>query len=77
MLDTILVDAAVEASVELRTGVSVQELLWDGDRVVGIRGQVHGGGIVTEHTPVIIGADGMHSIVARCVDAPVYNAHPT
>jgi flavin-dependent dehydrogenase len=76
-LDTVLAEAAVEAGVELRTGFSVQELLWDGDRVVGIRGQVQGGGVVTEHARVVIGGDGMHSIVARGVDAPVYHAHPT
>ena len=37
-LDNILVDAAVAAGAELREGFSVQELLWEGDRVVGIRG---------------------------------------
>ncbi|HUE75194.1 MAG TPA: NAD(P)/FAD-dependent oxidoreductase [Chloroflexota bacterium] len=77
VLDTILVEAAVEAGVELRTGFSVQELLWDGERVVGIRGQAQGGGVVSERARVVVGADGMHSIVARGVDAPVYNAHPT
>ena len=73
VLDNILVRAAVAAGAELREGFSVQELLWEGDRVVGIRGHQHGGAPVTEHAPIVIGADGQHSLVARSVGAPTYN----
>jgi len=58
VLDKILVDAAVEAGVELREGFAVQDLLWDGDRVAGICGHTQGGATVTEHARVVIGADG-------------------
>ena len=77
LLDPILAGAAVEAGAELRTGFSVRELVWEGDRVVGIRGRSATGTTVTERARVVIGADGPHSFVARSVQAPVYNAHPT
>jgi flavin-dependent dehydrogenase len=77
ILDPILAEAAVEAGAELRTGFSVQDLLWEGDRVAGIRGRSATGTTVTERARVVIGADGPHSFVARRVQAPLYNTHPT
>lgn len=76
VLDKILVDAAVEAGAELREGFAAQEIEFDGDRVTGIRGRSAGGGAVIERARIVIGADGMHSLVARMVDAPVYQAGP-
>jgi 2-polyprenyl-6-methoxyphenol hydroxylase-like FAD-dependent oxidoreductase len=72
VLDKILVDAAVEAGVELRENFSVQELITDGERVNGIRGRTATGSTVTESARVVIGADGMRSLVAREVHAPSY-----
>jgi flavin-dependent dehydrogenase len=77
ILDTILVEAAVEAGVELREHFTVKELVWDGERVTGIRGQGRGGATVTEGARIVVGADGMRSFVARSVGAPVYNERPT
>ena len=76
VLDKILVDAAVAAGAELRERFSVTELSMDGDRVSGVRGRSEGGSTVTENARIVIGADGVHSAVARLVDAPVYNAVP-
>jgi len=76
ILDKILVDAAVAAGVELRERFSVKELVTDDGRVTGIRGRSDGGATVTEHARIVIGADGMHSIVARMVDAKTYNEKP-
>lgn len=76
VLDKILVDAAVAAGAELRERFTVHELLWDNDRVIGIRGRANGGAIVTEHARIVIGADGAHSIVAHAVRAPRYNERP-
>ena len=76
-LDPILARAAAEAGAELRTSFTVQELLWEGNRVVGIRGRSATGTTVTERARVVIGADGPHSFVARRVQAPLYNTHPT
>ena len=73
VLDTILVKAAVDAGAELREHVSVQELLFDGDQVIGIRARTHGGDTFSEQARIVIGADGMRSFVARGVQAPEYH----
>jgi 2-polyprenyl-6-methoxyphenol hydroxylase-like FAD-dependent oxidoreductase len=77
VLDKILVDAAVAAGAELREGFLVQEILMEGDRVTGIRGRTRNGTAVTETARLVIGADGLHSIVARAVRAPEYHAMPS
>jgi 2-polyprenyl-6-methoxyphenol hydroxylase-like FAD-dependent oxidoreductase len=76
LLDKILVDAAVEAGAEMREAFAVQELLWDGDQVTGIRGATSNGTPVTEKARLVIGADGMRSFVARAVNAPEYSVRP-
>lgn len=76
LIDTILANAAVEAGAEFRQGFTVLGLEWDGDRVVGIRGRSGGGAEVVERAKVVLGADGMRSVVARLVDAPAYETHP-
>jgi flavin-dependent dehydrogenase len=77
VLDKILVDAAVEAGAELREGFLVQEILMDGERVTGIRGRDANGTSVSEEARIVIGADGMRSLVARVVKAPEYSTKPT
>lgn len=77
ILDTILVNAAVEAGAELREGFLVKELLMEGDRVTGIRGHSAGGRPVEEQARLVIGADGMRSLVARAVQAPTYREVPS
>lgn len=77
VLDKLLVDAAVEAGAELRERFSVQNLVRDGDHVSGITGRSATGATVTEKARIVIGADGLHSLVARQVEAPPYNARPT
>ena len=77
VLDTLLVEAAVKAGAELREGFSVKELMMDGDRVTGIRGRSAGGTAVTEAAHLVIGADGMRSLVARNVQAPEYHRVPS
>lgn len=76
VLDKILVDAALEAGVEVREGFFVRELLIDGERVVGIRGEGRGGSVISEKGSLVIGADGHHSVVARAVAAPEYQGRP-
>src|ERR671933_1753445 len=77
VLDKLLVDAAVEAGAELRERFTVQDLIWDGDRVSGITGRSATSTTVTEQARMVIGADGLHSLVARQVEAPTYNTRPT
>ena len=76
VLDKLLVDAAVEAGAELREGFSVDEILVSDGNVAGIRGHAKGGRQVTATAPLVIGADGRHSLVAKTVSAPVYNERP-
>jgi 2-polyprenyl-6-methoxyphenol hydroxylase-like FAD-dependent oxidoreductase len=72
VLDKILVDAASTAGVDVREGFTVEEIVFDAERVAGIRGRSRGGGTVTERASVVVGADGLHSLVARAVDAEQY-----
>jgi 2-polyprenyl-6-methoxyphenol hydroxylase-like FAD-dependent oxidoreductase len=79
VLDKLLVDAAVEAGVELREGFTVESLIWDGDRgdrVGGIKGHGRSGAAVSERAQVVIGADGVHSMVAKAVRAREYDTKP-
>jgi flavin-dependent dehydrogenase len=77
VLDQILVEAAVAAGAELREHFSVKELVTDSERVAGIRGRAAGGAMVTEKARIVIGAEGLHSLVARSVQAATYNVRPT
>ncbi|HEY7268255.1 MAG TPA: NAD(P)/FAD-dependent oxidoreductase, partial [Dehalococcoidia bacterium] len=77
VLDNILVDAAVAAGAELRQGFAVQELTFDNAAVSGIKGRERDGrAIVSEQARVVIGADGVHSLVARAVKPEEYNVRP-
>ncbi len=76
VLDKLLVDAAVEAGAELREGFTVESLLFEGARVVGIKGHGRSGQIFNERARVVIGADGVYSLVARAVEPPEYDVRP-
>jgi 2-polyprenyl-6-methoxyphenol hydroxylase-like FAD-dependent oxidoreductase len=77
-LDKVLVDAAVEAGVELRERFVVDDLSFEDERVTGIRGRaVDGGAPVSETARFVVGADGRNSGVAKRVEAPAYEAVPT
>ncbi|WP_329113006.1 NAD(P)/FAD-dependent oxidoreductase [Streptomyces sp. NBC_01465] len=65
VLDPILAEGAVEAGVEFQQGCAVKDLLWEGDRVVGVRYTTPAGTETTERAPLVVGADGMRSLVAR------------
>jgi flavin-dependent dehydrogenase len=72
VLDQMLVEAAADAGAEVRQHFPVDGLVTDGDRVTGIRSR---GKI--EHARIVIGADGLNSLVARGVGAPTYNDQGT
>jgi 2-polyprenyl-6-methoxyphenol hydroxylase-like FAD-dependent oxidoreductase len=76
VVDAILVDAAARAGAEVRERFRVDELLFDGDRVTGIRGRDGGGHPVTERARVVVGADGRSSAIAKAVGAEVYHEKP-
>jgi flavin-dependent dehydrogenase len=68
VLDKILVDAAVEAGAEVREGFTVDEVLIEGGRVVGIAGHDRERRRFVERARLVIGADGMNSVVAKAVE---------
>jgi len=76
VLDKILIDAAAAAGAEVREGFSVEEILLEDGRAIGVRGASQGAASVTEHARLVIGADGRNSIVAQGVGAERYNERP-
>ena len=76
MLDTVLVDAAAAAGAQVRQGFTVSEVLVEDGRVTGIRGHGKGEHTVTERARVVVGADGLRSLVARTVRPAQYHDKP-
>ncbi|MVO90710.1 FAD-dependent oxidoreductase [Streptomyces sp. p1417] len=76
LLDQILARAAVDAGAELRENCSVSDLVFEDDRVVGVR-LSSGGTETVERARLVIGADGMRSTVAAKVKAPHEVEAPT
>ena len=76
VLDKLLLDAAAAAGVDVRDAFTVDELLMDDGRVVGIRGHEAGRPALTERARVVVGADGLRSLVASAVGADAYNERP-
>ncbi|MDA3648910.1 NAD(P)/FAD-dependent oxidoreductase [Saccharopolyspora indica] len=77
VLDKMLVDAASEAGAEVREGFTVSDVVFGDDgRVVGVRGRERNGPVVAESARVVVGADGLNSLVARAVGAQRYREKP-
>ena len=68
-LDSALVDTARAAGAEVREGARVTELIGDAARVAGVRWRDADGGEHELRAPLVIGADGRRSTVARLVGA--------
>ena len=72
LIDRILVDAAAAAGVDVRHDVTVVGLTRDpAGRVSGVRANTRHGRRFDVHARMVIGADGIRSVVADGVDAPV------
>jgi flavin-dependent dehydrogenase len=70
VLDRILADAAREAGADVRFGVVVNHLLrTDDGRVVGVTARDEAGRPFEARADIVIGADGIKSLVARAVGA--------
>jgi 2-polyprenyl-6-methoxyphenol hydroxylase-like FAD-dependent oxidoreductase len=76
ILDKYLVDAAAEAGAEVREGFTVEELVTENGRVVGIKGRSKEGQTITERAVVVVGADGRNSVVAERIRPQKYNDRP-
>jgi flavin-dependent dehydrogenase len=77
VLDKLLLDEAVKAGAEVRERFALKELVEEDGRVVGIVGETADGVRFEERAHLVIGADGMHSLVARLVGAPATQEEPT
>jgi len=70
-LDAVLVEAAAAAGAEVRTQTAVTGLIEQRGRVAGVKtksGELR--------APLVVGADGVHSAVARLVGAAKYDQTP-
>ncbi len=76
VLDPILADGAVASGVEFREGCAVTDLVFEDGRVVGVWYTTPGGGEATDRARLVVGADGMRSLVARKAGAPNVIEHP-
>ncbi len=76
VLDKLLVDAAAEAGAEVRESFAVEELVFDDGAATGVRRHGRDGGTMTESARVVIGADGRNSMVAKAVQASLYDEQP-
>lgn len=66
LLDTILLERARDAGVRINEGVRVTDLRRDGDgRVTGVKGMQADGSPFEAQADLVVGADGLRSIVAR------------
>ncbi len=69
ILDPVLVHAAVDAGVEVYHSTSVTDLTRRHGRVVGVHATTSDGRSVELGAPIVIGADGIRSTVAKCAGA--------
>ena len=76
ILDKLLVDAAAQSGAEIREACTVQEILVEEGRVVGIRLRTRKGVSHEERAEVVVGADGWRSTVAEAVRAERYGERP-
>jgi flavin-dependent dehydrogenase len=76
VLDQILVEAAVAAGAELRENSALTDLIRDEHGVICGATFRSGGRTFSERASLVVGADGMHSRVARAVRPEVHAAHP-
>jgi geranylgeranyl reductase family protein len=65
-LDELLFGEAAKAAADTLQGFRVLDLVWDGDQVCGVRGQMDGEEEEREYRgKLVLGCDGYNSIVAR------------
>jgi 2-polyprenyl-6-methoxyphenol hydroxylase-like FAD-dependent oxidoreductase len=76
ILDKLLVDAAAQSGVEVREDFTVEEILTEDGRVVGVRGRTKQGQSMIERTRIVVGADGRQSFVAEAVRPDRYDEKP-
>src|SRR3984957_13336268 len=76
VLDSIVVEAAVEAGVELFEGTSVRSVRWSEGTACGVDIKPVAGSDTHLEARLVVGADGRHSSIAAQVGAEQYAAEP-
>jgi 2-polyprenyl-6-methoxyphenol hydroxylase-like FAD-dependent oxidoreductase len=77
VLDALMVEAAAESGADLVERFVVGEVIWSDGRAAGVRGRRPGSAGSSLRAAVVVGADGMHSGIARRVGARAYRQHPS
>lgn len=75
IFDPILANSAIAAGADIRFSHKVVGLVREGERVAGVRVK-HGKAEYELRAPLVVGADGTRSTVAKEVGARSYNIHP-
>jgi 2-polyprenyl-6-methoxyphenol hydroxylase-like FAD-dependent oxidoreductase len=75
VLDPLLVDAAVEAGVDLMAPARLIDLIWSEQRVAGVTLDVDGEEVEAS-ARFVVGADGMWSRTAQLARARTYRSYP-
>jgi flavin-dependent dehydrogenase len=76
VLDPLLLEAAREAGVEFRERCTVTQLIQQDGRCAGVVLRDRSGTLHEERARLVVGADGMHSTVARLAGAEVTREDP-
>lgn len=76
VLDEILLTAAADAGCDVIEGCTVDELVWQDDDVVGIRGRLGSRTALSARAHIVVGADGVNSTIARLTGARKYIEQP-
>lgn len=78
VLDDILVSAAIDAGARFETEVSVNGVLTDeAGRVTGVTTRDRDGSVRERRSSFVVGADGVHSRIARAVGAGMVDERPS
>jgi 2-polyprenyl-6-methoxyphenol hydroxylase-like FAD-dependent oxidoreductase len=76
VLDSLLVEAAAESGADLIERFAVRDVLWSDGKAAGVQGQHPGSARSSLRAAIVVGADGVHSGIARKVGARAYREHP-
>ena len=63
--DQMLLENAQEKGAEVRRGVSVHEVLFDGERAVGVRARLADGGVENLSAKVVVDSTGQSTLISR------------
>lgn len=77
VLEGLLVETARASGVEVREEFTVRDVVWRNGRVVGVVGSGNDHHAVCDEAPLVVGADGRHSVVAWAATAVALREQPS